>query len=104
VTYRVSQWDTGFTSNITITNTGSAAINGWTLAFTYPGTQRVVQPGWSANWTQAAGSPNVTGTNVSYNSTIGAGTSIDMGFNGTWAGSNPPPNSFMLNNNQCTTG
>jgi xyloglucan-specific exo-beta-1,4-glucanase len=104
VTYRANQWDTGFTATITITNTGSAAINGWTLAFTYPGTQRIVQPGWSATWTQAAGSPNVTGTNVSYNSTIGAGTSVEMGFNGTWAGSNPPPNGFTVNNNQCTTG
>jgi hypothetical protein len=31
----VNDWGTGFTGNITITNTGSAAIEGWTLSFNF---------------------------------------------------------------------
>jgi hypothetical protein len=46
----------------------------------------------------------VTAANLTYNSTIGAGNSLEIGFNGSWASSNPPPSGFTLNNNQCTTG
>jgi hypothetical protein len=103
VSYVVNQWDTGFTANLTVTNTGSAAINGWTLAFSFPASQRVAS-GWSATWNQAAGSANVTATNADFNGTIAAGTSVQIGFNGSWAGSNPPPTNFTLNNNPCTAG
>ena len=36
-----SEWPGGFVANVTITNTGTSSINGWTLTFTYPGDQRV---------------------------------------------------------------
>jgi len=103
VSYVVNQWDTGFTANLTLTNTGSATINGWTLAFTFPASQRMVS-GWSANWNQATGSANVTASNADFNGAISAGTSVQIGFNGSWAGSNPPPTNFTLNNNPCTAG
>jgi len=103
VTYRVNQWDSGFTANLTLANTGTAAINGWTLAFSFPASQRVVS-GWSATWNQPTGSANVTASNADFNGSVAPGTSIEIGFNGSWAGSNPSPSSFTLDNNQCSSG
>ncbi|MFL6144593.1 MAG: cellulose binding domain-containing protein [Labedaea sp.] len=103
VTYRVNQWDSGFTANLTLANTGTAAINGWTLAFSFPASQRVVS-GWNANWDQVVGGTNVTASNVDFNGSIAPGTSIEIGFNGSWAGSNPSPSNFTVNNNQCSSG
>src|SRR5882672_8853679 len=70
VTYSASNWGGGggFTANLHVTNLGDT-LNGWTLAFAFPGNQRVTPPGWSATWAQAAGSPNVTATNLDWNRT-----------------------------------
>lgn len=103
VTYGVNQWPGGFTANLTIANTGTATINGWTLAFAFTAGQRV-SSGWSANWTQPPGSANVTATNMPYNATIAPGTTVGIGFNGSWTASNPPPAVFTLNGNRCTVG
>ncbi|GHO93050.1 hypothetical protein KSF_030980 [Reticulibacter mediterranei] len=52
VQYTVAnQWPGGFTANITITNTGTSSLNGWTLVFTFPGSQQVMQ-GWNGTFTQ----------------------------------------------------
>jgi xyloglucan-specific exo-beta-1,4-glucanase len=99
VSYAVNQWAGGFTANLTITNTGTTAINGWTLTFTFPGSQQVAQ-GWSAVFAQQGA--NVTVTNASFNSTIAAGTTVNPGFNGTWTVSNPSPTSFSLNGKTCS--
>ena len=103
VVYTVaSQWSGGFGANITITNTGTTAINGWTLKFTFPGGQTVTQ-GWSGNFSQSGSV--VTVTNVSYNGSIPAGATLSSspGFNGSWSGSNPSPTSFTLNGATCST-
>jgi endo-1,4-beta-xylanase len=104
VAYTSSNWGggSGFTGGVTITNTGTAALSGWTLAFTFPSGQRVSQ-GWNATWTQAAGSANVTATNMSYNATLPVGASTTIGFNGTYTGTNTPPNAFTVNGAACTT-
>src|SRR5262245_66617510 len=66
VTYTIrSQWDTGFTAEVVINNLGDP-INGWTLAFAFPGNQRVTN-GWSATWNQPANSANVSAQNLSWN-------------------------------------
>ena len=49
VTDTISAWNTGLTSNITITNTGTAAINGWSLVFTLPSGQTITS-GWNATY------------------------------------------------------
>jgi peptidoglycan-N-acetylglucosamine deacetylase len=97
-----NQWTGGFTANITITNTSSAALNGWTLNFAFPATGQSVTQGWSATWSQSG--QNVTATNLSYNGNLAAGASISIGFNGAWSGSNPSPTSFTLNGTTCTNG
>ncbi len=95
-----NQWPGGFGANITITNTGSTTLNGWTLKFTFPGSQQVTQ-GWNGVFTQSGA--NVTVTNASYNGTLAPGTSANPGFNGSWNGSNPNPTAFTLNGATCTT-
>jgi endo-1,4-beta-xylanase len=105
VTYSVNGWgggSPGFTASVTIANTGTTAINGWTLGFTFPSGQRVSQ-GWAATYDQPAGSAAVTATNLSWNATIPPGSSVSIGFNGTHTGSNPAPTSFTLNSRTCTT-
>jgi hypothetical protein len=99
VSYATNDWNTGFTANITITNTGTTTLDGWTLRFTFPGAQQIGQ-GWSAVWSQSGA--NVTATNMSYNGILEAGDSISIGFNGTHSGSNPLPTSFSLNGIACT--
>jgi endo-1,4-beta-xylanase len=106
VAYTATNWGTGssgFTANLTLTNTGTAAINGWTLAFGFTSGQRVTLPGWSATWAQAAGSANVTATPLDWNRNLAAnGGSTTIGFNGTQTGSNPEPAAFTLNGTSCT--
>jgi endo-1,4-beta-xylanase len=106
VTYSAPNWGggNGFTASITIANTGTTAINGWTLAFSYPSGQRLTPPGWGATWTQGQGSANVTGTNLDWNRTLNPnGGNTSIGFNGTFTGTNPAPTSFTLNGTTCTT-
>ncbi|WP_262284429.1 glycoside hydrolase family 9 protein [Micromonospora sp. MA102] len=100
VTWTTSGWDTGFTANITITNTGTSTINGWSLAFTFPSSGQKVGQGWSATFTQSGTA--VTATNVSYNGTLAPGASTSFGFNGTHTGTNPRPTTFTLNGSPCT--
>jgi endo-1,4-beta-xylanase len=104
VSYSAADWGGGggFTASVTIANTGSTAVNGWTLAFTFPSGQRLTPPGWAATWTQAAGSGAVTATNLSWNGTIAPGASVGIGFNGTFSGANTPPTAFTLNGTACT--
>ena len=47
VTDTINAWNTGLTANITVTNTGSTAINGWSVVFTLPGGQ-IITSGWNA--------------------------------------------------------
>lgn len=88
----------GFGVNVTINNTGSAVINGWTLAWTFANGQTITQI-WNASDTQAGG--NVRATNLSYDATIAPGSNTSFGFNGAWNGSNTAPTSFTLNGATC---
>jgi hypothetical protein len=96
-----SQWSTGFTAGIKLTNTGSSAYNGWTLAFTFPNASQKVTQGWSATWTQS--SQNITAKNLDWNKNIASGASTNIGFNGSFSGLNPMPTSFTINGQTCNT-
>jgi lysophospholipase L1-like esterase len=97
-----SQWTGGFTASVTITNTGSTTLNGWTLRFTFADASQYVSQGWSAAWSQSA--QQVTATNLSWNGLLAAGGSTGIGFNGAFSASNPIPASFTLNTVTCTKG
>ena len=94
-----NQWQGGFGANLTITNTGTTTLNGWTLGFTFPGSQQVTQ-GWNGVFAQSGA--NVTVTNASYNGSLSPGASVNPGFNGSWNGSNSAPTAFTLNGSACT--
>ncbi len=100
VSYVANSWPGGFTANLTITNTGTSTINGWTLQFSFPGSQQVTQ-GWNGVYSQSGN--QVTITNASYNGTIAPNSSVNPGFNGSWSGSNPSPTAFTLNGAPCST-
>lgn len=99
VTYAVNDWGGGFTATVTVKNTGTTAINGWTLAFTYAGNQTLSQ-GWSANWTQSG--HTVTATSLSWNGSLAPGASTGAGFNGTYSGANVAPTAFTVNGVACS--
>lgn len=105
VGYTASNWGGGggFTATVTISNTGTTPVNGWTLAFAFPSGQRVTLPGWSATWAQASGSSTVTATNLSWNQSIAPNGSIGIGFNGTYTGTNTAPTAFTVNGTACAT-
>ncbi len=50
----MSAWNNGFTAAISITNTGTSTINGWTLGFTLP-TGQSITSGWNAGYSPASG-------------------------------------------------
>jgi len=96
----INAWNTGLTANMTITNTSSTAINGWTLAFTLPGGQ-AISNGWNATYAPSSGA--VTATSVSYNGALAPGASTTIGFQATHTGNTASPASFTLNGSACTT-
>ncbi|HEV2346674.1 MAG TPA: cellulose binding domain-containing protein, partial [Actinocrinis sp.] len=99
VTYSTqSQWAGGFTANVTIADTGTSTINGWTLAFAFPGDQKVTNA-WSATVSQSGAT--VTAANLSYNGSLSPGASTSFGFQGTWTNSDAVPTHFTLNGTAC---
>ena len=97
----ISAWNNGLTSNITVTNNGTSAINGWHLAFTLPSGQSVVSA-WNATISPSSGS--VTATNMSYNAGIPAGGNTSFGFQASHNGNAGAPTGFTLNGTPCTVG
>jgi len=96
-----SQWNTGFTGSISITNTSATALSSWSLQFSFPNGQAITQL-WNGTVTQSGS--NVTITNASYNGSIPAGGTLNSppGFNGSWTGTNGSPTAFTLNGAACT--
>ena len=95
----VSAWNTGLTNSITLTNTGTVAINGWTLAFTLAAGQSIVS-GWSASFSPATG--RVTATNAGYNGTLAPGASTTIGYQANHTGNAAAPTGFTLNGTTCS--
>jgi hypothetical protein len=105
VTYELSDgWGSGFVANLTITNTGPNAINGWTLAFSFPsGTESVTSSNWNGNWSWSG--TNVEVTNLSWDGVLApdSGNTVSLGFVGSQNGAYPSPASFTVNGTVCTT-
>ena len=98
VDYKVqSQWDTGFTAAVTVTN-NSAAKSSWAVKWSYAGNQKVTS-GWNAKISQSGTA--VTAANETYNGSLGTGSSVSFGFNGSYSGSNALPTTFTLDGVTC---
>ncbi|MEU8166877.1 extracellular catalytic domain type 1 short-chain-length polyhydroxyalkanoate depolymerase [Micromonospora sp. NPDC049004] len=98
VGYTVNAWNSGLTASVTITNTGTAAVNGWALTFTLPSGQAITN-GWNATYSPTSGA--VTARNVSYNGTLAPNASVEIGFQATHTGGTGKPSSFALNGATC---
>ncbi|MGX6605798.1 GH12 family glycosyl hydrolase domain-containing protein [Micromonosporaceae bacterium Da 78-11] len=98
VSYATNVWNTGFTANVTVTNTGGSTVNGWALGFTLPAGQSVTGS-WSTDLTGNTGA--VTARNVSYNGSIPPGSSTSFGFQGGYTGAFATPAAFTLNGATC---
>ena len=100
VSYGTSSWTGGFTANVTVKNTSSSAVDGWSLAFTLPSGQSITNS-WNASLSGSSGA--VTAHNMSYNGSIPAGGSQSFGYQGTYTGSFAKPSAFSLNGTACAT-
>ncbi|WP_329225809.1 cellulase family glycosylhydrolase [Streptomyces canus] len=102
VGYRVvGEWQGGFQGEIAIRNTGTSAVSGWNLAFTFANGQTVSNM-WGGTAAQSGGS--VTVTPASYTQTIPAGGSVTVGFIGSKGATNAAPTAFTLNGAACVNG
>ncbi|MFC8760414.1 cellulase family glycosylhydrolase [Streptomyces sp. NPDC057193] len=101
VGYRVvGEWPGGFQGEITLRNTGTTAVQGWTLGFSFAAGQTVAQA-WGGTATQTGSAVAVTP--ASYTATIAPSGSVTVGFIGTKGATNPAPAAFTLNGAACTT-
>jgi endoglucanase len=99
VTYSVTTaWQGGFQASVTVANTGSAAINGWTLAWNFAGDQQVTNL-WNATVTQTGG--HVSATAAAFDATIAPGTSVNVGFTANGSSAEPSPTAFTVNGTAC---
>ncbi|MFF0792998.1 glycoside hydrolase family 48 protein [Streptomyces spiralis] len=98
VDYKTNDWGSGFTADLTITNRGTDAINGWTLTYAYSGNQKLSN-GWNGSWSQSGQS--VTVKNASYNGTIAAGAAVNTGGQFSYSGTNTAPTGFAINGTTC---
>uniref|UniRef100_A0AAU3GY28 PQQ-dependent sugar dehydrogenase n=1 Tax=Streptomyces sp. NBC_01401 TaxID=2903854 RepID=A0AAU3GY28_9ACTN len=97
----VTEWGTGTTVDLTVTNTGSEPVDGWTLEFPLPLGQTVVSD-WSTDLTQSG--DMVEAVNASQNATIAPGASITLGYLADHTGDASPPPRFQLNGDACAVG
>ncbi|GAA2371745.1 cellulose binding domain-containing protein [Dactylosporangium salmoneum] len=71
-----SSWNTGYQADVSVRNTGTAPTAGWTVRFTFAGTQTVANS-WNAIVTQSGAT--VTAANQTYNGVVPAGGSTSFG-------------------------
>jgi endoglucanase len=77
-TYTIqNEWNTGFVAVIKINNNTATAINGWTVSWQYSANR--ITNSWNATLT---GSNPYSATNLSWNSSIQPGQTVEFGFQG----------------------
>ncbi len=101
VVYTITgQWTDGFTADVTIKNTSTTAIKGWTLAWTFGGNQKITNI-WNAVATQA--NQSVSASDAGWNANLAASGTAEFGFQAAYTGTNAKPTTFSLNGRACTT-
>jgi endoglucanase len=98
VGWSVNDWGNAFVASLTVTNNGTAAINGWKLAWAFGGNQQITNL-WNGALTQSGQS--VTVADAGYNSGIPAGGKVDLGFQAAYSGTNAKPGVITLNGKAC---
>ncbi|WP_265737650.1 glycoside hydrolase family 3 N-terminal domain-containing protein [Peterkaempfera bronchialis] len=80
-----SSWSDGFQAEVTVKNTGTTALKGWTVRWTAAG--QTVTNLWNGTLTQSGGTVSVA--NTAYNGALAPGATTSFGF--TANGSATPP-------------
>ncbi|MGI5507369.1 cellulose binding domain-containing protein [Lentzea sp. CA-135723] len=102
VAYRVTgQWPGGFQASVSVRNTGSSSVDGWTLRWTFANGQSVTDM-WNARARQSGAVVNAL--NADYNPHIAPGGEVVIGFNGATRAGNSAPGAFTLNGLPCGAG
>ncbi|QOC92814.1 cellulose-binding domain-containing protein [Micromonospora craniellae] len=71
-----SGWGSGFVATVTVRNTGTEALDGWRVSWTWPGDQRI-QSLWNGTLTEAGG--EVTVRDAGWNGRLAPGGSTTFG-------------------------
>ncbi|RVX47691.1 GDSL-like lipase/acylhydrolase family protein [Nonomuraea polychroma] len=88
-TYKnAGQWQGGFQGEVTVKNTGTTPMNGWTVRWTFANGQQISQI-W--NGTLSASGADVTVRNVNWNGSLAPGATATFGFLASWNGTNTAP-------------
>ena len=91
----ISDWNSGFQVNITIT--ADEPIDGWQIEWDFP-SGTTVSSAWNVDWSQSGS--GFSGTDVGWNAAIGSGQSREVfGFVGT--GSSAAPSRISINGDVC---
>jgi hypothetical protein len=72
-----ASWSGGFQLQLTVTNTGTTPVAGWTAAFSFADSAETITNSWNASVTQSG--PHVSAANASYNGSVPAGGSATFG-------------------------
>ncbi|MDG6100690.1 cellulose binding domain-containing protein [Dactylosporangium aurantiacum] len=93
-----NEWNPGFVADVVVTNSGTKAIDGWSLRFEYSSGQKLISY-WGAIATQTGASVVVEDGGVTPK--LAPGATLTFGLQGTWQGANPAPTVFTLNGVRC---
>ena len=94
-----NDWGSGATVDVKVINNTTTAVDGWTLAWTFPGNQTITNA-WNSAYTQNGAA--VTVKDAGYNANIPAnGGSVNFGFNLNYSSANANPAGFTLNGTAC---
>lgn len=100
VTYTSYRWSGGFTTQVTLKNTGTEALSSWELEWAFADNQRITDR-WQAEITQSG--QNVHAGPASWNAAVPPGGTVNFGFNGTSTGQVSDPQAFTMNGGTCDT-
>ncbi|MDF5752763.1 cellulose binding domain-containing protein [Spongiactinospora sp. TRM90649] len=93
---KTANWGSGFEGKYTITNSGSTAVNGWSISFDMP-SGAAISSSWDTLMTRTG--QKYTFGNVSWNGNLAPGASVTFGFIGS-PGSAEPSN-CTINGSAC---
>ncbi|HEY3871211.1 MAG TPA: cellulose binding domain-containing protein [Actinocrinis sp.] len=96
-------WGSGYVASVTLSDTGPAAIDGWSLTFTFPDAGETEDGGWNGNWSQTG--ENVEVTSLDWNAQLApnGGNSQNIGFVGGNTAAYQAPEAISLNGTVCAT-
>ena len=85
----LNSWPGGFQGEVTVRNSGTAQLSGWTTAWTFPSGQSIATS-WNAAVTTSGSS--VTARNIGWNGSLAPGSTATFGF----IGSGSPPGNLSV--------